>query len=40
MHSNYTKLEKEIEASGKIEDQGKKELESAIEDFKKGWTTE
>jgi len=37
MHANYAKLEKEIEASGKIEDQSKKELNDAIEDFKKGW---
>lgn len=40
MQTNYTKLEKTIETSGKIEDQSKKELKAAIEDFKKGWTAE
>jgi F-type H+/Na+-transporting ATPase subunit alpha len=38
MHANYTKLEKEIEASGKLEEQSTKDLKGAIEDFKKGWS--
>ena len=37
MHANYAKLEKEIEASGKIDEKSEKELKAAIEDFKKGW---
>ncbi|MBU1089587.1 F0F1 ATP synthase subunit alpha [Patescibacteria group bacterium] len=37
MHANYSKLEKEIEASGKIDEKSAKELKTAIEDFKKGW---
>jgi F-type H+-transporting ATPase subunit alpha len=38
MHANYSKLEKEIESTGKIEEQTEKDLRAAIEDFKKGWT--
>ncbi|MFH1546713.1 MAG: F0F1 ATP synthase subunit alpha, partial [Patescibacteria group bacterium] len=37
MHANYSKLEKEIGASGKIDEKSAKELKTAIEDFKKGW---
>ena len=38
MHANYAKLEKEIESSGKLDEQSDKELKAAIEDFKKGWS--
>ena len=38
MSTNYAKLEKEIDSSGKIEEQTDKDLRTAIEDFKKGWT--
>jgi F-type H+-transporting ATPase subunit alpha len=37
MHANYAKLEKELAASGKLEEKSEKELVKAIEDFKKGW---
>ncbi|MDD3066636.1 MAG: F0F1 ATP synthase subunit alpha [Candidatus Gracilibacteria bacterium] len=37
MHANYAKLEKELTASGKLEEKTEKELAKAIEDFKKGW---